>query len=73
MKCQGKLDTMEQLIDGQFPQEIAEIFMVQGCGLFPEPKEIGFRCTCPDYASCCKHVSATQLILFVERKQLKPV
>ena len=58
-KCQGKLDTIEELIDGQFSKEIAEIFMFQGIGLFPEPKEIKFRCSCPDWTSCCKHVSAT--------------
>ena len=30
----------------------------QGHGLFPEPKEIRFACSCPDYASMCKHVAA---------------
>jgi len=29
-----------------------------GTGLFPQPKEIKFRCSCPDWASMCKHVSA---------------
>ena len=27
--------------------------------LFPSPKEIKFRCSCPDYAYMCKHVAAT--------------
>jgi hypothetical protein len=26
--------------------------------LFPAPKEIEFSCSCPDYASMCKHVAA---------------
>jgi uncharacterized Zn finger protein len=27
-------------------------------GLFPTPKEITFSCSCPDWASMCKHVAA---------------
>ena len=27
-------------------------------GLFPAPKEISFRCSCPDWAWMCKHVAA---------------
>jgi uncharacterized Zn finger protein len=29
-----------------------------GTGLFPAPKEITFNCSCPDWASMCKHVAA---------------
>ena len=32
---------------------------VQGRGgLFPEPREISFDCSCPDWALMCKHVAA---------------
>jgi len=27
-------------------------------GLFPAPQEIQFSCSCPDWASMCKHVAA---------------
>ena len=27
-------------------------------GLFPSPKEISFKCSCPDWAVMCKHVAA---------------
>ena len=30
----------------------------QGLGLFPAPRQIRFECSCPDYASMCKHVAA---------------
>ena len=30
----------------------------QGTGLFPSPDEIQFSCSCPDWASMCKHVAA---------------
>lgn len=28
-------------------------------GLFPDPKEISYECSCPDWAGMCKHVAAT--------------
>lgn len=56
--CQGKLDTIEQLMEGNLPKELSDVFFLQGSGLFPEPKEIHFRCSCPDSTDCCKHVSA---------------
>ena len=27
-------------------------------GLFPEPGEMKFRCSCPDWTEMCKHVAA---------------
>lgn len=38
-------------------EELREAFLQEG-GLFPEPKEIGFGCSCPDWALMCKHVAA---------------
>ncbi len=42
---------------GDFPEELKELFLGEK-GLFPEPKEIVFRCSCPDWALMCKHVAA---------------
>ncbi len=57
--CEGKLDSLEELLAGEFPKALGEIFMAQGRGLFPSPKEIEFNCSCPDWAYMCKHVAAT--------------
>ncbi|OEU78434.1 MAG: hypothetical protein BA865_15740 [Desulfobacterales bacterium S5133MH4] len=57
--CAGKLESLPQLLDGKFPKALAEIFTAQGKGLFPSPEEIDFHCSCPDWASMCKHVAAT--------------
>ena len=57
--CEGKLDSLQELLAGQFPKALGEIFMAQGNGLFPTPKEIDFNCSCPDWAYMCKHVAAT--------------
>ena len=56
---EGKLDSLQELLAGKFPKALGEIFTIQGKGLFPSPKEIDFDCSCPDWASMCKHVAAT--------------
>jgi len=53
-----KIDSIEDLISGNFPKEFGEIFLTQEKGLFPSPKEIHLSCSCPDWASMCKHVAA---------------
>ncbi|MCM1412408.1 MAG: hypothetical protein NC305_17965, partial [Lachnospiraceae bacterium] len=55
--CGNKIQNLEALMAGDFPEELREAFLQQG-GLFPEPKEIGFACSCPDWALMCKHVAA---------------
>lgn len=57
-KCGRKLENMEQLLNGNFPEEMQELFQSKG-GLFPAPREISFSCSCPDWALMCKHVAAT--------------
>ena len=57
--CEGKLDSLQELLAGKFPKALGEIFMAQGKGLFPSPKEIELSCSCPDWAYMCKHVAAT--------------
>ena len=45
-------------LNGDFPESLKDIFLGQG-GLFPQPREISFNCSCPDWAMMCKHVAAT--------------
>ena len=58
-RCQAELSSLPDLLAGKFPRKLQDVFMVQGHGLFPEPAEITFDCSCPDWASMCKHVAAT--------------
>ena len=58
-QCQGELRSLTDLVAGRFPKELGAIFLTEGKGLFPTPKEISFDCSCPDWASMCKHVAAT--------------
>lgn len=57
--CKGKLDSLQELLMGKFPKTLDELFTTHGKGLFPSPKEIKFDCSCPDWASMCKHIAAT--------------
>jgi uncharacterized Zn finger protein len=57
-ECAGKIDSLQELIDGKFPKGLSELFTVRGKGLFPAPREINLKCNCPDGARMCKHVAA---------------
>ena len=56
-KATKKIQDVESLITGNFPEELKDLFF-QKDGLFPAPKEIHFRCNCPDWANMCKHIAA---------------
>ena len=55
--CSNGIKTMDDLLKGRFPDELKHLFFAPD-GLFPRPGEIHFSCSCPDYASMCKHVAA---------------
>jgi len=57
-ECQGKIDSLQELLHGKFPKALAETFISKDHGLFPSPREIEFDCSCPDWADMCKHVAA---------------
>ncbi len=57
-RCKGQMDSLKQLLAGQFPKTLEELFTRKGEGLFPAPEEISLDCSCPDWAVMCKHVAA---------------
>ena len=56
--CSGGIDSVVELLQGRLSKGVMERICRQGTGLFPQPSEIRFVCTCPDHASMCKHVAA---------------
>ncbi len=47
------------LLQGRFDQGVMRrLTQIEG-GLIPKPGEIKMHCTCPDWATLCKHVAAT--------------
>ena len=57
-KCGRKIKNLEDFADGDFSEELKGIFLDKEEGLFPNPAEISFICSCPDWALMCKHVAA---------------
>lgn len=57
-ECEGHLKSLQELLAGKFSESLSELFFAEKSGLFPGPKAIKFRCSCPDWASMCKHVAA---------------
>ena len=48
-----------QLLAGEMPKNIEEVFTANGLSLFPFTlNDIHSRCTCPDKANPCKHIGA---------------
>ena len=56
--CEDTLESFQELLAGAFPKALGEIFTSRDTGMFPAPREIKFSCSCPDWASMCKHVAA---------------
>jgi uncharacterized Zn finger protein len=57
-KAMGKVETLQTLLEGKFPEELKDLFFAKDSGLFPAPNEIKLDCSCPDWATMCKHVAA---------------
>ena len=56
--CAVGIDSLVELLQGRFSKAVMQRICQQGTGLFPNPSEIKFSCSCPDYASMCKHIAA---------------
>ena len=53
-----RIDNVDSLLKGDFPEDLKDLFTQEKPGLFPAPDEISFDCDCPDWTSMCKHVAA---------------
>lgn len=54
-ECAGKIDSLVGLLQGRLSDAVMRIITDREQGLFPAPSEIKLECSCPDYASLCKH------------------
>ncbi|MBU1220212.1 hypothetical protein KKF34_11055 [Myxococcota bacterium] len=57
-KCSGQIESLIELLQGSLSKSVMEIVTRKGDGLFPSPQEIDMNCSCPDWATMCKHVAA---------------
>ncbi len=56
--CLGSVTSLVELLQGKISKNVMERVCREGDGLFPSPREIKMRCSCPDWADMCKHASA---------------
>jgi uncharacterized Zn finger protein len=56
--CLGSVTSLVELLEGKISKNVMERVCREGDGLFPSPREIKMRCSCPDWADMCKHTSA---------------
>lgn len=56
--CSGQISSLIELLKGRFSDATMGKICDKDEGMFPSPKEIHLDCSCPDWASMCKHVAA---------------
>jgi uncharacterized Zn finger protein len=56
--CTGAIDSIIELLQGRLSTHVMTRICEPASGLFPEPRDVSFECSCPDWASMCKHVAA---------------
>ncbi len=57
-RCAGQIGSMLELLQGRLSDRVMAVVADRQSGLFPKPGQIKFDCTCPDWATMCKHVAA---------------
>lgn len=57
-ECAGQIGSLLELLSGKLSERVMGVMTRKESGLFPSPKEIKLDCSCPDWATMCKHVAA---------------
>ncbi len=58
-ECAGGIGSLVELLRGKLSREVMGVITRKETGLFPSPGEIEMKCSCPDWATMCKHVAAS--------------
>jgi uncharacterized Zn finger protein len=56
--CAGSIGSRIDLLSGRLSEPVMARLCADRTGLFPAPSAIRLTCSCPDYATMCKHVAA---------------
>jgi uncharacterized Zn finger protein len=57
-ECTGSIASLVELLQGKLSKAVMERICQPKTGLFPAPQDIQLDCSCPDWATMCKHVAA---------------
>jgi uncharacterized Zn finger protein len=56
--CAGQIDSLVELLQGRLSRGVMQVVTDRDRGMFPAPSQIQMQCSCPDWATMCKHVAA---------------
>jgi uncharacterized Zn finger protein len=57
-RCAGAVGSVLELLEGRLSAQVMRVVTHAEAGLFPERRQLRVSCSCPDWASVCKHVAA---------------
>jgi uncharacterized Zn finger protein len=57
-RCAGQIGSLVELLQGRLSKGVMDVVTAHDGGLFPKPRDIKMRCSCPDRAGMCKHLAA---------------
>lgn len=57
-QCAGEVGSLLDLLEGRFSQGLMQQVTDSTTGLMPRLQDIKTNCSCPDWASMCKHIAA---------------
>ena len=57
-ECTGSIASLVELLQGKLSKAVMERICQPKTGLFPAPEDIQLDCSCPDWATMCKHIAA---------------
>ena len=57
-QCAGRIGSLVELLQGRLSDDVMRVVTHRDDGLFPKPKQIDMKCSCPDWAGMCKHLAA---------------
>ena len=56
--CAGRIGSVDELLAGRLPDDVANVLTRRNGGLLPTPPEIDVSCDCPHRTSLCAHAAA---------------
>ena len=56
--CATSIGSLVDLLSGRLADDVMRRLARSGDGMFPGPREVKLRCSCPDGAHLCKHLAA---------------
>jgi uncharacterized Zn finger protein len=57
-RCTGGIGSLIELLEGRISAEVMASMTAEKDGLLPDLKHVRMTCSCPDWASLCKHLAS---------------